>query len=308
MNNEGTIRRGMPWQKLFAVFEIVLLPFGQVQANTVTSATLDGSVTDASGAAVAAASIVIVHEPTGATKAVSSTANGNFYQAGLRVGGPYRISVAAPGYEKPYSTMFTFAPATRPIPHSPALLERCGEVVVLGQRIEDRDLNNGVGSFFTDEDITNRPPRSVTSCVPCSATRWRLPTVRTLSVGGVNPRFNGLAIDGSLQQDDFGLSNNTYATSRSPINLDAVESASLVATDYSVIVSGFTGGIVNITTKSGTNEFDGSAFYYYQDQDFLGDDYDGGSIDFADNEEEEYGFTLGGPIIKYRIFFFVSYD
>lgn len=116
----------------------------------------------------------------------------------------------------------------------------------------------------------------------------------------MNPRFNGLAIDGSLQQDDFGLSNNTYATSRSPINLDAIESASLVATDYSVIVSGFTGGLVNITTKSGTNEFDGSAFSYYQDQDFLGDDYDGGSIDFADFEEEEYGFTLGSSTTSTR--------
>ncbi len=310
MNNEGTIRRGMPWQKLFAMFAFVLLPFGQVQANTVTSATLDGSVTDASGAAVAAASIVIVHEPTGATKAVSSTANGNFYQAGLRVGGPYRISVAAPGYEEAVLDD-VYLRAGDQADFRIRLRSSSGveEVVVLGQRIEGRDLNNGVGSFFTDEDITNQPStqRDVIR------TLLRDPLASSdgegnLSVGGVNPRFNGLAIDGSLQQDDFGLSNNTYATSRSPINLDAVESASLVATDYSVIVSGFTGGLVNITTKSGTNEFDGSAFYYYQDQDFLGDDYDGGSIDFADFEEEEYGFTLGGPIIKDRLFFFVSYD
>ena len=156
MNNEGTIRRGMPWQKLFAVFAIVLLPFGQVQADTVTSATLDGSVTDTSGAAVPAASIIIVHEPTGATKAVSSTANGNFYQAGLRVGGPYRITVTAPGYQEAVlDDVYLRAGDQADFRIRVRASGGVEEVVVLGQRIEGRDLNNGVGSFFTDEDITN---------------------------------------------------------------------------------------------------------------------------------------------------------
>lgn len=127
-------------------------------------------------------------------------------------------------------------------------------------------------------------------------------------MAGVNPRFNGLAIDGSLQQDDFGLGSNTYATERSPISLDAVESASLSVSDYSVTASGFTGGLVNITTRSGTNEFDGSAYYYYQDETYFGDETDGTAFDVAAFDEKEYGFTLGGPIIRDRLFFFVSYD
>ena len=129
-----------------------------------------------------------------------------------------------------------------------------------------------------------------------------------LSVGGINPRFNGLAIDGSLQQDDFGLGSNTYATDRSPINLDAVESASLVSSDYDVTAAGFTGGLVNLTTKSGTNEWDGSAFYYWKNDGMFGDKFDGGTFDPGPVDETEYGVTLGGPIIKDKLFFFVSYD
>jgi len=129
-----------------------------------------------------------------------------------------------------------------------------------------------------------------------------------LSVGGINPRFNGLAIDGSLQQDDFGLGANTYATDRSPINIDAVESASLVASDYDVTTAGFTGGLVNLTIKSGTNEWDGSAFYYWKTDDYYGDKFDGGTYDPGPIDETEYGVTLGGPIIKDKLFFFVSYD
>ena len=130
-----------------------------------------------------------------------------------------------------------------------------------------------------------------------------------LSVGGVNPRFNGLAIDGSLQQDDFGLGTGTYATGRSPINLDAVESASLVASDYSVSASGFTGGLVNITTKSGTNEWDGAAFYTFHGNDQVGDTY-AGNRNFAPAafEEKEYGLSVGGPLIANRLFVFLSYD
>ena len=125
------------------------------------------------------------------------------------------------------------------------------EVVVTESRQAlDTMLNNGVGSAYNSEDLANQP--SVNRDILRTVLRDPLAHSTgegNLSVAGVNPRFNGLAIDGSLQQDDFGLSDNTYATARSPINLDAIESISLVASDYSVEASGFTGGLVNVTTK-----------------------------------------------------------
>ena len=185
------------------------------------------------------------------------------------------------------------------------------EIIVTGQATIMRDLNSGVGSSFTAEDINNTPAtqRDVIRTLLRDPLAQSNGDTGNLSVAGVNPRFNGLAIDGSLQQDDFGLGSSTYATARSPINLDAIESATLVASDYDVTSSGFTGGLVNLTTKSGTNEWDGSAFYYSQTDSMIGDTYDGDrTFTPGDIDEKEYGVTLRGPILRDKLFFAFSYD
>ena len=297
---------------LFTLIGALLLSPGFAAAAS-TSANLDGTIIDQSGAPIGGADIRIIHTESGTTRKIGSGPSGDFFQGGLRVGGPYRVEITAPGYATETLEDLYLRPGDqspyriRLRPDSMAI----EEMVVSAQRIQyGRDLTNGVGSSYSADDIANQPStkRDVIR------TLLRDPLAQSdgegnLSVAGINPRFNGLSIDGSLQQDDFGLGSNTYATERSPINLDAIESASLAASDYSVEVSGFTGGLVSINTKSGTNEFDGSAFYYYQDEDFLGDTFDG-DRDFTPGEfeEEEYGFTLGGPILEDRLFFFVSYD
>ena len=131
--------------------------------------------------------------------------------------------------------------------------------------------------------------------------------VGELSVAGRNPRFNSFSIDGASQTDNFGLSDGTYATSRSPINLDAVESATLAVPRLFGDGLGFRRRRRQHTTKSGTNEFDGSVS--------TGLTTKASSVQAltavdstGEFEEEEYGFTLGGPIIKDKLFFFVSYD
>lgn len=285
-----------------------LAPIAAVHAQT-TSANLRGEIVDGSGAPVSGATVTIIHSPSGTASRAVTNETGQFFQSGLRVGGPYSIIVAAPGFQGEALDGVNLRPGNQ----SPLTLtlnpQAADVIVVTGQAINTMDLNNGVGSNFTAEDIANQP--SANRDVIGTLVRDPLAFSNgegQLFVAGVNPRFNGLAIDGSLQQDDFGLGSNTYATERSPISLDAVESASLVASDYSVTASGFTGGLVNITTKSGTNEFDGTAYYYYQDEEFFGDRIDGQSVTTAEFDEKEYGFTLGGPIIEDRLFFFVSYD
>ena len=297
------VLRGLLWS-------VAILTFSTASAAT-TSATVSGYVHTAAGEGVGAVRVEIVHQPSGTTATAVTAANGAFYQAGLRVGGPYGMRFTAPGYREHELGPVTLKPGAQP-PFAVTLIPVDVEEVVVtaSAGVSDRDLNNGVGSAYSADDIASQP--SVTRDV--LRTLLRDPLAQSagegnLSVGGVNPRFNGLAIDGSLQQDDFGLGTSTYATSRSPINLDAVESASLVASDYSVAASGFTGGLVNITTKSGTNEWDGAVFYYFHGNDQVGDTYDGDrSFTPAAFDEKEYGISLGGPVLADRLFVFVSYD
>ncbi|MEZ5440990.1 MAG: carboxypeptidase regulatory-like domain-containing protein [Lysobacterales bacterium] len=280
-----------------------------------TSSSLSGSVTAEDGSPVVNASVVLIHQPSGTRSEAFTGDTGNFFQGGLRVGGPYQLIISADGYRTSTVDEIFLRPGTQPamrLSMESSSTQALDAIVVSADREATRDLNSGVGSTYTSVDISNQPAsrRDVIRTLlrdPLASSRGE----GNLSVAGANPRFNGLSIDGALQQDDFGLGSNTYATNRSPINLDAVESASLVASDYSVTATGFTGGLVNIVTKSGGNEFDGSAFYYYLDEDFLGDEYgEDGERDFnaAPFKEREYGVTLSGPIIKDKLFFFVSYD
>ncbi len=278
-----------------------------------TASDLRGQVTDQAGNPIANATVRILHVPSGTTRSTTTGGSGQFFQSGLRIGGPYDLQISAENFEGVTVEGVFLQPGTQPpigvqMVSTAADLDR---IRVVGARlVRAEELNLGVGSTFSSQDIQNQPSidRDVIS------TLIRDPLAQSggpnnLSVAGVNPRFNGLAIDGALQQDNFGLGSNTYATDRSPINIDVVESATLVASDYSLTASNFTGGLVNITTKSGTNEFDGNIYYAYRDDDFVGNDLGGGrSFNPAAFEEEEYGFFLSGPIIKDKLFFLVSYD
>lgn len=278
-------------------------------AHAATSASLSGTVRDVRGEGVANTRVVVVHQPSGTSAEARTAENGAFFQGGLRVGGPFEITFRAPGFRETRMTGIVL----RPGPQTPLaiVLEPLAveEVTVTAPAGPARALNNGVGSAYSATDIASQPGinRDVIR------TLLRDPLAQSdgeghLAVAGANPRFNGLAIDGALQQDDFGLGASTYATRRSPINLDAVESVSLVASDYSAAATGFTGGLVRINTRSGTNDWEGAAFFYGRDEGLVGKRYDGGTYAPAPFEETEIGASVGGPIVRDRLFFFLSYD
>ena len=306
--------RGLRAWSVVALLALVMSSafFATSALAQITSSNIRGQVSDETGQGIADAVVQIVHIPSGTISTATTGETGQFFQSGLRVGGPYRITVTADDYRASELDQIFLQPGSQD-PFS-FLLESgaadLGTVTVTGAVISRAvELNNGVGSTFSARDIANQP----TSDRDVLQTIARDPLAQSnevgeLTVAGVNPRFNGLSIDGSLQQDDFGLGDNTYATARSPINLDVIESATLVASDYSVTTSGFTGGLVNIVTRSGSNEFDGGIYYAYQDDSMIGESFDGGRVDSGDFEEEEYGFFVSGPIIKDKLFFLLSYD
>lgn len=273
----------------------------------VTSSAVSGVVQTDTGAPVANATVTIRHMPTGRIDRSTTSANGTFFETGLLVGGPYSVSVESAAGNLLRENL-RFAPSTNSLQLTVSSVQ--DEVVVSATRSASQGIGDGVGSAFNSNEILGQPSANR----DLISTLVRDPLANStgegiLSVAGSNPRFNALAIDGSLQQDDFGLSSSTYATARSPISLDVVESASVVATDYSVTQSGFTGGLVNIVTKSGTNEIDGALYFYKQDETFFGDETkDGREVTVAPFDEEEYGFVVSGPIIKDKLFFLASYD
>lgn len=270
-----------------------------------TSSAISGSVTDSNGNAVSNANVTIVYGPTGSARTATTSGNGVFFSSGLRVGGPYTITVTSSAGNIVQENI-RLSPSSNNIRLS---IEAMDEVIATAQQTVGANIGDGVGTAFSEDDILN----SASTNRDLIGTLVRDPLSNSsgegiLSIAGANPRFTGLAIDGSLQGDDFGLSSSSYATQRSPISLDAIESASVVASEYDPAVSGFTGGLINVVTKSGTNEFDGSLYYYRQQDNYFGNRAFGDDVNVADFKEEEYGFSLGGPIVKDKLFFFVNYD
>ncbi|MCP2679239.1 TonB-dependent receptor [Maricaulaceae bacterium NA33B04] len=294
-----------------------LAPVAAVHAQS-TTASLRGTVVDASGAPVSGASVTILHVPTGSVSVTTTSENGSFFESGLRPGGPYTVTVTASGREPQRAEGVRLS--TGQVNSFNATLNNAAAsdvITVVGTAIQSQlGLNGGVGSVFSADDLAGQPSiqRDVISSllsdpfVTTTTFSGRGRSNGVISVAGQAPRFNGFVIDGLAQGNDFGLDQGLFPTLRQPISIDWVEEASVQASDYSVLSGGFTGGLVNLVTKSGTNEFDGGAYYYYRDQDFVGENAFDREVSNDAFEEDEYGFYLGGPIVEDRLFFFAGYE
>lgn len=281
-----------------------------------TSADVRGVVIDEAGSPIFNARVTIRDTRSDRVVESQTSASGAFSVQGLRVGGPYRIEVYADGYEAAAFYDVRFEPGAS----SPLQLRLVraatadAEIIVVGRRAPTQSLNNGVGTSFDAAAVENQPSIrrdlvSVISTDPLTSTFCEnRDGLGSFCVGGANPRFNGFTIDGAPVESNLGLGFNSSPTSRSPISLDIVESVSVRAADYSVLASGFTGGLVNVVTKSGSNDWRGSLYYYTTSDELTGDKNDGRAILNPNFEEQEYGLTIGGPIVQDRLFFFAGYE
>ena len=308
-----------------------MLAASAVYAQETTGA-IRGRVLDASGSAVASANVTLTHEPTGTVVTTMTDANGFYSARGLRVGGPYTIT--ANGAELSGSSVLGAigvgdAANGDVTVASMADAVSLDDVVVSGQRFAN-DFGAGSSSNYGARTIQSLP--SISRDLKDVARLDPFATIDpsnedALSFAGTNTRLNQLTVDGIRQNDEFGLNGNGYPTQRSPISLDAVAAVNVSVAPFSVINNGFIGGAINAVTKSGTNDFSGSAFYEMSDDSMLGDrlwGYDNRTrVDGVINpafgtrnrlpynrvfDEKTWGATLGGPIIQDTLFFFVSYE
>ena len=293
-------------RNLFFVVALIAMPaFSQELTSDIT-----GVVTNSAGAPVSGANVSVTYTPTNTTITRTTSANGRFNAGGLKPGGPYDVSVQSGAYNSETASGITLVVGdTRRLNFA---LESIDEVVVVASRSVSLDTGYGFGTALTSEDIeknasVNRDLKDFIRLNPLVSLDDAEDNYEAISIAGAHPRTNDLRVDGVSFNDDFGLNDNGYPAQRSPISLNAIEQLSVKVAPASVEYSGFRGGVIEVITKSGTNEFSGEFFSYDRGDSLMGDESNGDEYSF-DLEDTSEGFTFGGPILKDKAYFFVTYE
>lgn len=275
-----------------------------------TTSAIRGQVTGASGAPVGNASITVLHTPSGTRTVTAPNADGIFDARGLRVGGPYTITVSAPGFEtRTVSDLSLTQAETLRLNVDLVSETSVEEVVVTAARNPEAD-NSGLSSTLSRDSI--EAVVSVTRDIRDLARRNLLVSANTqadggISIAGSNPKLNRITIDGASVQDDFGLNSGGLPTLRGPVSLDAVEQFTVQAVPLDAENGDFQGGAIDIVLRSGGNNFRGSAFVNYLNDGLIGEKLKGVAAPQAISQRN-YGGFLSGPIFKDKLFFAISYE
>jgi outer membrane receptor for ferrienterochelin and colicin len=279
-----------------------------------TSSALQGIVVGADGNPVVGADVIISHTPSGSISRATTDENGRYNARGLRVGGPYTVLVMKEGFQSKSSGNVQLQLAQTanvslfldPAAQTMDVIEVIGAV----QSEIFSPVRMGTGTSVSRQQIETLPSinRSIQDYIRLDPRIAQTSKGRgEISAGGQNSRFNAIRIDGVSASDTFGLEANNLPTLRQPVSIDAIEQINIALADYDVTITGATGAVVDAVTKSGTNKFSGSAYYIYRDADWVREDADGKKFS-GFNDEETYGGTFGGPLIKDKLFFFVNYE
>ncbi|QTN19634.1 TonB-dependent receptor [Brevundimonas sp. AJA228-03] len=280
-----------------------------VYAQETTSA-IRGTVATADGLPISGASIRVVHEPSGTTTTTLTGSDGVFDARGLRVGGPYTVSVGAEGYAADsLDGVIIGAGDTLRLNFDLESASAVDDIVVIGAR--DVTANNtGVSSTLDADDIAgvvsiNRDIRDLARRNILVSSNAR--DNGGISIAGSNPRTNRVSIDGIAAQDEFGLNGGGLPTRRGPVSLDAVEQFTVSAVPVDVENGDFNGGALDVVLKSGGNDFHGTAFVNYLNDGLVGDSIRGANIP-SQVTQTNYGFFVSGPLWQDRLFFSSSYE
>ncbi len=258
---------------------------------------------------VSGATVVAEHTPTGITKRTTTGSSGSFSLSFLPIGGPYTVKVSAPGYNSE-SIDGLFLNLGDPLSFGVTLTgtSAADEIIVTAKPAEAFKMGTSTVLTRNQMDAVPTINRSVADFAkldPRVSVNGGVGRNAQISVMGANSRFNDFTIDGVSFNDPFGLNANGFGTMRNPVSMDFVEQISVDITPFDVSRGNTTGGSIAAVTKSGSNEFHGSAFYQNRDEGNVGD-YDG--QDFPEFEDEVIAFTFSGPLIKDKLFFFAGYE
>ncbi|MFC3053504.1 TonB-dependent receptor [Kordiimonas pumila] len=287
-----------------------------VIAQEITSS-IRGTVTNEAGTPLAGETVSVTDTRTGATKTVNTNDSGAFSIRSLGVGGPFTIRVVSEKYQNStitdvYTGLAGASSFNIVLAEADADVE---EISVVAQKLTQTTVAVGPSSSFGIEKIEGMPSisrqvRDVVRLDPrVSIGRSSGGDGYGINCIGGNNRSNSFTIDGVRSADGFGLNaSGNLARNTFPIPFDSMQAASVEFAPISVEYGQFTGCNVNVVTKSGTNEFHGSAFYVYNDGGLTGTKLDGDVVRTEPFTDKNWGAELGGPIIKDKLFFYVSYE
>ncbi|MBU2997443.1 TonB-dependent receptor [Cellulophaga baltica] len=287
----------------------LLLVFAFSASAQVTTSNIKGLIGDDLNEPLFGANVVAIHTPTGTKYGAITNEDGRFNLLNLRVGGPYELTISYVGYKTQVkSDIFlslgnTFSITATMVPDSQALEE---VIVVSDQSGTFGSDRTGAETSVGSRELTRLPTISRSAE---DFTRLE-PTASGNSFGGRNDQYNNFSLDGAVFNNPFGLDSPTPGgqTGAQPISLDAIDQIQVSTAPYDVTQSGFTGATVNAVTKSGTNELHGTVYGFYRNEDLTGGKIKGEDVSKPKLSQNQYGISIGGPIIKNKLFFFANFE
>ena len=281
----------------------ILILFSEYMIAQVTTSAISGKIS-AGNEPLAGATVLLTHIPSGTSYGTVSNPDGKYYLQGLRTGGPYEVKISYIGFASEIHHDITLALGETYVLN--AVLKESAElkeVVVIGHRSRFLHEKTGASTNITHNQIKLMPSisRSLSDITRLS------PYASGNGFAGRDQRMNNYTIDGANFNYNMGMDGNVLPAQGRPISLEALEEVRVNIAPYDVRQTNFIGAAVNAVTKSGTNLLKGSAYTYFRNENFRGNSIDNDNLGSRKKESDEtYGFTLGGSIVKNKLFFFVN--
>ena len=303
-----TLTAGAAAIALTTAFATVATP---VLAQSTTS-DVRGVVTDPGGAPVSGATVTITDELTGTSRTVTTGANGTYTVRGLNPAGLYTVRVSSPSYASEAVTDIRLSVGdSSTVNFDLSAAATTDEIVVVASRSTVIEVATGPSATFGFSDIQDSPAinRDIKDIIRQDPRLFiEQSNGNGLQCAGASPRFNSLTVDGIRLNDNFGLNANGFPTERLPFPFDAIDQVAVELAPFDVEYGQFTGCNINAVTRSGSNEFHGSAWADYTNDSLRGGSIEGSEFEKGDFRETRFGATLSGPIIKDKLFFFAAYE
>jgi hypothetical protein len=294
---------------LGAFFALMMaLPVGQAFAQGSTTSALSGTVVDEKGEGLPGATVIAIHEPTGSRYGASTRGDGRYNIVNMRVGGPYKVTVSFVGYKESVQSGISLTLASElrqnfKLELNQAQLE---EVKVVASRSSVINSGRtGAATTVSNSSITTLPTlnRSLGDFARLD------PRANGLNFAGRNALFNNVTVDGAFFNNAFALSPTIGGQAgASPISVDAIDQFQVLIAPYDVRQGMATGANINVVTKSGTNDWTGSAYYFGTNENQVGNKIGDAVSQYGKFQRGQFGGRVGGAIIKNKLFVFGSFE